>query len=479
MRTLIPRIRKFSEASIFVIGDVMLDVYVFGAVNRISPEAPVPILKVESINEMLGGAGNVVRNLKALGCNVHFASVSGCDGNAGKIRQLIEKEVTNNYRMLTMDAPAIVKTRYVANNHQILRTDIERKVSLTKHHEDTILEYLLSVLGDIQLIVMSDYNKGTLTQTLTRQIIAVARQKGIPVFVDPKGSNYLKYQGATLIKPNVEELKELFRLAEDSLDGSNELGYLTQLTEIVASEFTLLTRGSRGMILYDGKNSVEIPSIKMEVFDVSGAGDSVMATIAAAYSTGTSVEDAARLGNVAGGIVVGKSGTAVITQDELIQELHMSRNIFALPALLDMVALWRRNNYEIGFTNGCFDLLHQGHISVLKFAKSKCDKLIVALNSDRSVKALKGDSRPIKNEAERAVIMSEFNFVDAVIVFEEQTPESLITQLKPDVLVKGGDYSSSDVVGSSYVRSYGGQVLTSDYLHGHSSTRMVELISKA
>ncbi len=475
MKTLIPLIKDFKDTSIFVVGDIMLDVFVFGTVERISPEAPVPIMKIEQRKETLGGAGNVVRNLSSLGCNVQFAGVTGFDAYGDRIEALLKEIPRLEFTLERTVEPAIVKSRYVSNNHQILRTDVEQKIVISEGLEESILQGLAYRIQHVDVVVISDYNKGTITYGLAQKIIALCNIHNVPVFIDPKGKEYSKYNGATLIKPNLDELKEYFAGADIA---NNEFEFLQKLHNQVHVKYCLLTRGKEGMILFNGRQSLSIDSLKKEVFDVSGAGDSVMATLAAAYGAGSTIEDAVRLGNIAGGIVVGKSGTAVVWPHELIQEMQVVCKVYDQESLLEMVEYWRRCNYSIGFTNGCFDLLHYGHISLLKFAKSHCDKLIVGLNSDDSIRALKGKGRPVKQEGERAIIMAEFNCVDAVVVFDALTPELLIQSLKPDVLVKGGDYQADQIVGATFVNGYGGKVLTSEYQEGFSSTKLVEHISK-
>jgi D-beta-D-heptose 7-phosphate kinase/D-beta-D-heptose 1-phosphate adenosyltransferase len=473
MRTLIPFIKKFQQSSVFVVGDVMLDVFVYGEIVRISPEAPVPILRIISQKEMVGGAGNVVRNLLSLGCKVFFAGVTGNDEHGQKISDLFSTFSELEFHLEKSFQPTIVKTRYISNNQQVLRTDAEERFELSKKSEDTIVNHLIKHIKNLNIIIISDYNKGTITETLAQRIISIGAVNNIPTFVDPKGKDYQKYKNATLIKPNKKELMECFN--NEKIDG-NEVLYLKMLRELVQSRYCILTLGKEGMVFCSESDVFKVESQKKHVFDVSGAGDTVIATLAAAVGCGTPLTDAVHLANIAAGIVVGKPETAVVTPDELLYEVNIVRRIYEHSALLDLVDYWRRDRCVIGFTNGCFDLLHQGHISLLKFAKSNCDKLIVALNSDKSVQALKGPLRPIKNDKERALIMSEFNSVDAVIIFDELTPEFMIETIKPDVLIKGADYKREQIVGARIVESYGGKVLTSEYLEGFSSSNLVKVV---
>ncbi len=477
MKNLIDKIRNLSTCSVCVIGDIMLDVYISGDTDRISPEAPVPILKINRRTEVLGGAGNVVRNLSALGAKVNFIGVIGNDDNGKKINSLLgdiesvvfKTEVINNI-------PTIVKSRFIAQGQQLLRADEEQNFQMTNDLEERLLNHFHIALDFCNIVIISDYDKGVVSSSLSKAVIQMATQKSIPVFVDPKGNDLLKYFGATLIKPNRKELSRFFGGVDVS---GKERFYSQELLVKAQSQYCLVTLGKDGMILTSKDGDVPINAIKREVYDVTGAGDTVIATLAALYGAGIAMEDAVFLSNMTAGIAITKTGTAIVTMEELLRDIDLNKKIFSVASLLNVVDMWKKNDLSIGFTNGCFDLIHTGHISMLKFCKENCDRLIVALNSDQSVKRLKGQSRPINDENQRAVVLSEFSSIDAIVVFDDNTPESLINIIKPDLLIKGGDYSKDNIVGAEFVESYGGRVITSPYINGFSSTKILKNIENS
>ena len=474
MSTSLPIIKSLINASVLVVGDIMLDSYVYGSIDRISPEAPIPVLKIESRKEMLGGCGNVFTNLNTLGAKSGIISLVGKDTSAEKIENILVTFPRGKHYLLKVDkVPTVTKTRFVSGNQQLLRTDVEEVLAISEEIENQIISKVLSIIDNYNVIILSDYKKGLLSRKVCSSIIDIAKGKGVFVFVDPKGKDYSLYKGATLIKPNLKELREVF--AHEEIKGQ-EIQYARKLLVEYDIQYCLITMGKDGMLLVGRDSEKSFTSIKREVYDVSGAGDTVVATLAACYSAGASIDDACQVANIAGGIVVAKAGTSSVIPSEIENELHPNGKVFNLDELTHQVDQWRKEKYKIGFTNGCFDILHAGHIKTLTFAKKNCDKLIVALNTDSSVRKLKGPSRPINSESERCLVIVEMQSVDGVILFEEDTPENLILRIKPDVLIKGGDYKKEDVVGYSFLRSYGGEVLMAPLINKLSTTNIVSKI---
>lgn len=475
--SLIENLKKISGCTVCVVGDIMLDVYIFGDTERISPEAPVPILKINDKHEVLGGAGNVVRNLQCLGVNVKFIGIVGDDESGQRIRDLLEEmEGVTPYIESIESCPTVVKTRFVSQGQQLLRVDDEITFQPSPIIEAKLFDYFQKALEGTDIVIVSDYNKGTISFNFCQALISAANKYSIPVFVDPKGANLMKYAGATLIKPNRKELSQFFGGIDIS---GQEVHFSKELLKKSAAKYCLLTLGQEGMILTSDTKSLRINAKKREVYDVTGAGDTVISALTIAYASGIKIEDAAIISNIAGGVATTKLGAAVVTLDELFAETALNKKELSAKSLLNLVESWRKSNLSIGFTNGCFDLIHTGHISTLKFCKENCDKLIVAINSDESVRRLKGPSRPVNDQTQRALVLSEFASIDAIIVFDEQTPQALIEMIKPDVLIKGGDYTPEKVVGGSFVLSYGGQVIISPYIAGFSSTSILSQIEQS
>ncbi|MBL0743050.1 D-glycero-beta-D-manno-heptose-7-phosphate kinase [Chryseolinea lacunae] len=471
MNTIHSITRNLQNASVLVIGDVMLDTYVYGSVDRISPEAPIPVLKIQEQKAMLGGAGNVISNLSSLGARSCLISIIGTDENGGKVTDLLNAiENVTSYLLKCKATPTVTKTRYVSGYQQILRTDVEGAPVHSVAVENQIIELVNLQLATTDIIVLSDYKKGVLSSRLCEGIIKLATSKNIPVFVDPKGSDYSLYRNATLIKPNEKELRQAFPNA--NIVGKEEF-YARELIASLGVQYCLLTLGKEGMMLITPENSTWFAACKRDVYDVSGAGDTVIASLAAAYATGAQMDDACALSNIAAGIVVGKTGTSTTTAAEIEREVRADSKVSKMKELSLLVQRWRKEGLTVGFTNGCFDLIHVGHIQTLLFAKKNCDRLIVAVNSDCSVKRLKGATRPIHNEKERCIVMSEFSSVDAIVLFEDDTPEHLIRTLKPDVLIKGADYKREDVVGFDFIQSYGGHVVLAPYIKNSSTTGII------
>jgi len=467
-------------STVLCIGDVMLDRFVYGSVTRISPEAPIPVLRVGRETLMLGGAGNVARNIGAIGAAVTFVSVIGDDAAGRRIAGLLADEPRVRPHLLTEpDRATTEKTRFIAESHQLLRADLETTAAITPATEQALLEVCAARMADCGVVVLSDYGKGVLTPGLVRRLIDLARSAGKPVIVDPKGRDFSHYRGAALVTPNRSELAAVTAMPVDG-----DAAVASAARHLIAAsgiERVLVTRSEDGMTLVDSDGSVDqIPATAREVFDVSGAGDTVVAVLASGLAAGASLADAARLANAAAGIVVGKVGTAVVHPEELRRELmdeqsvHEHAKVVSLSEAQALIAGWRRAGQRVGFTNGCFDLLHPGHVSLLAQARGACDRLIVGLNSDASVSRLKGPERPVQNELARATVLASLASVDLVVLFSEDTPLELIRAIRPDVLVKGADYTIETVVGADVVHSYGGRVLLAGLIPEQSTTRLVQ-----
>jgi D-beta-D-heptose 7-phosphate kinase/D-beta-D-heptose 1-phosphate adenosyltransferase len=477
--SLIALLEDLHRARVLCVGDVILDHFHSGSVDRISPEAPIPVLKLENEVTMLGGAGNVVRNLTGLGAKVNFTTVIGKDNDGAEIKRLIREEGLADLPLTDDGARRTsVKTRYMADGQQILRTDHETTFGLNNNMEKKLIAVAVKAIHTCDAIVLSDYAKGVLTDNAITELIKAAKAESKVVIVDPKGVDYSRYRGADIITPNRRELFE----ATGMPTGSDEDVSLAAQFLIDTHSFgaVLATRSKDGMTLLRKDGSLShLKAEAVEVFDVSGAGDTVVATLATALGAGANIEDAARLANIAAGIVVGKVGTAVVFTKDLLTELRHQNQInsetkvLTLQPALERVDKWRRSGNIVGFTNGCFDLLHPGHISLLKQARDASDKLVVGLNSDASVKLLKGDGRPVQSELARASILASLSAVDMVIIFSDETPINLIGALRPDVLVKGADYAVKNVVGFDLIKSYGGRVLLAELVPGHSTTATI------
>ncbi|HEY4343644.1 MAG TPA: D-glycero-beta-D-manno-heptose-7-phosphate kinase [Parvibaculum sp.] len=471
---------RLRDTHILCVGDVMLDRYIYGDVERVSPEAPIPVLRVREERAMLGGAGNVARNLAALGAKVSFVSVVGADEAGGEIGQMLDA-VTRVEARLVSDAArrSTVKTRYVGMNQQMLRADWETVAALSLARQEELIRHIRSLLPACQVLVLSDYGKGVLTAAVCRAAIEEARDLNIPVVVDPKGRNYALYRGASVITPNRRELAEA--TGHILNDEASIVSAARELVEQCGIASVLVTRSQEGMsVIADDGMVTHLPAEAREVFDVSGAGDTVVSTLAAALAAGLSLVDAAGFANAAAGLVVGKVGTAVVYRDELAAKLRerkltsLDQKVATQHTAQDIAAGWRRKGLRVGFTNGCFDLLHPGHVALLAQARERCDRLVVGLNSDASVTRLKGPARPIQPDVARATVLASMSNVDLVVLFEEDTPGELIEMLRPDVLIKGGDYSVETIVGADFVQSYGGRVEIIDLVPGFSTTKTVE-----
>lgn len=478
--TLAADVEKLTGAKVLVIGDLMLDRFIYGRADRISPEAPIPVLRMDHAESMLGGAGNVVRNLSALGASTAFLTVVGDDDAGRDVTRLVaDAKRTEPFLLVERGRQTTIKTRYFAAGQQLLRADQETTAPAEEQTRRTLVDLARDLLRDYGVMVLSDYGKGVLDRELTAELLALAAEAGRPVIVDPKGDDYSRYSGATLVTPNKRELAEATRQPVDG--DENVVATAAGLIRESGVANVLVTRSQEGMtfVSTDG-SATHLPAEAREVFDVSGAGDTVVATLAAAVSAGIDWIDASRLANTAAGIVVGKVGTAAVYANELTAALHhqdiaaAEAKVLDRQALVEQVSRWRRVGLKVGFTNGCFDLLHPGHVTLLRKARAACDRLIVGLNSDASVKRLKGPERPVQTEAARSAVLSSLAAVDVVTIFGEDTPLELITALRPDLLVKGADYSVDQVVGADVVQSAGGQVLLVDLEAGHSTTAIID-----
>ncbi|MFP4446118.1 MAG: bifunctional D-glycero-beta-D-manno-heptose-7-phosphate kinase/D-glycero-beta-D-manno-heptose 1-phosphate adenylyltransferase HldE [Desulfosudaceae bacterium] len=472
----------FSATRVIVAGDVMLDVYYWGEVGRISPEAPVPVVGVASKTHTLGGAGNVALNLAGLGCPVSLVGVCGDDPAGRELARLLAENRIDD--QLAMDAAHITttKTRIMGQGQQLLRLDEERRWQAAPRRQEQIRQVFAQLAQEADAAILSDYGKGFFAGGLAGILIAACRDAGIPVFVDPKGSDWSVYTGATCVTPNTRELGLVRPPADD-----DEADLARRATEVIAAhrlDYLLVTRGSRGMSLFGQKiPPVHIPTAARDVYDVSGAGDTVVSVAAAAFAGGLPMAEAAALANCAAGIVVEKVGTSPVSLVELSsavrgQQQTAGGKLFSAEDAQKMIAVWRRDGGRIVFTNGCFDLLHAGHVKLLHAAAREGDRLVVGLNSDASVRRLKGPRRPVLPESERAALLAAIGCVDMVVVFDEETPLSLIAAFQPDVLVKGGDYTPETVVGREIVEARGGRICLVPLKEGVSTTEILEAVKK-
>jgi len=478
---LLDALARLRRPRMLVIGDVLLDRYHWGDVSRISPEAPIPILHVKREEYRLGGAANVARNAAALGARVACAGVVGDDPAAREVRHLFrESGIDGRALVADRSRPTPVKTRMIAHAQQMLRVDQEHPVPVAPPLERALLAAVRRA-GPVDLVILSDYHKGTLTPAGVRALVAHFRRRGIPVLAGLKRIPFEPYRGVTGASLNTTELGHA---AGRTVRTDAELLRAGRaLAKRLAAGFVLVTRGERGMAVVQRKGAPDaIASRAREVYDVTGAGDTVLAVLGVALAGGVPLADAARLANAAAGVVVGKVGTEAVTRDEpalALAEGHAphTRKIVDARTLAARLAAHRARGERVVFTNGCFDLLHPGHVQTVAFARAQGDVLVLGLNADRSIRRLKGPGRPLQDQASRAAVMAGLEAVDYVTIFDEETPERLIRKVRPDVLVKGADWGSkAGVVGSRFVESYGGSVVLAPVFQGHSTTAMVERI---
>jgi D-beta-D-heptose 7-phosphate kinase/D-beta-D-heptose 1-phosphate adenosyltransferase len=471
-----------SEQTVLCIGDLMLDEFVYGDVSRISPEAPTPVIAVKRTELMIGGAGNVARNLVALGARCIFIGVVGDDDAGGSLTKALSTHPSIEFHLVVDGTRQTTrKVRFVSEHHSthLLRADWEMASAIDAGSEDALIGHVVKAMPRVGAVVLSDYAKGALTPRVTRAVIAAANERGKPVVVDPKGRDYSIYRGATLVTPNRQELAD----ATHSLAQTDEevATAAARLRGELGAKAVLVTRSEAGMTLAAEGAAVHVPAYPVRVRDVSGAGDTVVAVLSVMLAMDADFESAMRAANAAAAVVVGKRGTATASVAELRARILPSSTlapqekiVFDWTLLDDQLAEWRKQGLRIGFTNGCFDLLHPGHVKLLAGARAACDRLVVGLNGDGSVMRLKGAGRPVQPVQARAEVLAALEAVDLVAEFDEDTPQKLIARVKPMVLVKGADYTHEQVVGREIVEALGGEVVLVDLVPGHSTTSMVE-----
>ncbi|MGB7554060.1 MAG: bifunctional D-glycero-beta-D-manno-heptose-7-phosphate kinase/D-glycero-beta-D-manno-heptose 1-phosphate adenylyltransferase HldE [Candidatus Korobacteraceae bacterium] len=478
----LPEVIKLLESGwgnprVLVVGDVMLDRYIWGQVERISPEAPVPVVRATWQNERPGGAANVAMNLAGLGACVTVAGFGGGDEEQERLESMLAEAGVEPAFTEVPAIPTTTKLRIFSGNQQMMRLDTEALKLPPEAAYAELLERVEALLPQTSVVVLSDYAKGVVTESLCRSVITAASKLGIPVLVDPKSRDFSRYRGATTICPNLKELSAATGEPVSAIDGLLAAGQA--LLVLLDMEFMIVTMGDKGIAVLRKGSRLHAPAVVRQVYDVSGAGDTVIAVLALALACNVRIETAIQLANIAAGIVVSKVGTVPIQREELLgnlsQEfiLHMDEKVLPLERLLFRVAAWRSVGDRVVFTNGCFDILHIGHITLLERARRQGDRLVVAINSDTSVRSIKGPLRPIVGEHERARILAALSAVDAVVVFHESTPLKLIESIRPDVLVKGGDYREEAVVGAREVQAWGGRVELIPLVEGISTTRLI------
>ncbi|MBS0559481.1 MAG: D-glycero-beta-D-manno-heptose-7-phosphate kinase [Proteobacteria bacterium] len=469
-------VRALSGARVLVLGDVILDRYVIGHAARLSPEAPIPVLRPQRGYATLGGAANVALNVAALGGRAWLCGVVGADAAADEMRRLLAAEPGIRAALLDApDRPTTTKTRFVAGTHQLMRLDEETTAPVGDVTAARVLAEFRAALPETDIVVLSDYAKGVLSDAVLPEALRLAREAGRRVIADPKRADFAAYRGADILTPN-----ELETRAATGIDAAGAAGAERAGRAVLAAtggEAVLVTRSERGVTLVRREGgALHVPTRARAVADVSGAGDTLVAALAVALGAGARLPVAAALANVTAGLSVAKPGTATVTAAELTGALHL-RELAATDSKIVSaeeadahVAAWRAAGLKVGFANGCFDLIHPGHVRLLTEARAACDRLIVALNTDASVRRLKGPARPVQSEQARATVMASLAPVDLVVLFAEDTPRELIARLRPDVLVKGSDYTVETVVGADVVAAYGGRVLLVDLQEGHSTT---------
>lgn len=462
----------FQEARLLVIGDVMLDRYWHGAASRVSPEAPVPVVRVGNREDRPGGAGNVALNIAALGSATRLIGIVGEDETGSELHSRLSAAGVYCDFIKLDDKPTVTKLRVISQHQQLIRLDFEQPFEPADING--LFEKAKALIDDTQVLVLSDYDKGALQEI--QQLIELGRSRGIPIIVDPKGSNFEKYRGATLITPNLTEFEEVVGLCQNEEELVNKG---LKLVSDLDLEAMLITRGEHGMTLIRPDSpELHLPARAQEVFDVTGAGDTVIGVLAAAMAAGDNLADATALANLSAGLVVGKLGTAAISGPELrraiLAEQNSGRGVMTSEQLLFAVQDAKAHGEKIVFTNGCFDIIHAGHVGYLAEAKEFGDRLIVAINNDESVRRVKGPGRPINPVERRMAVLAGLEAVDWVVNFSEDTPEKLLQKLQPEVLVKGGDYTLDQVVGGEFVKSYGGIVKALEFLDNCSTSAIVE-----
>lgn len=469
-------VRQFVNANVLVLGDVMLDRYVSGSVSRLSPEAPIPVLRPQARRTTPGGAANVALNIVALGGSVTLVGVIGDDADGSVLTQLlVASSRVSPHLVVAPGRPTTAKTRFIVGAHQLLRLDEEATAAIDPATAEAVLRGFADALPTADIVVLSDYAKGVLSDAVLHAVLAQARSAGRSVIADPKRPDFAAYCGATVLTPNELEVRQATHI--EAVDDAEADRAGRRALEDTGCEAILVTRSSKGLTLVRrDEPALHLPARAREVADVSGAGDTLVAALAVALGAGATLPEAAQLANITAGISVGKPGTATVSADELLGALHLEdlvatdRKIATREEAAQRAAAWRAQGLRVGFANGCFDLIHPGHVRLLSEARARCDRLIVALNTDASVKRLKGPTRPLQSETARATVMASLAPVDLVVLFDEDTPLELIRAVRPDVLVKGADYTVDQVVGADEVQGWGGRVLLVELQAGYSTT---------
>lgn len=498
--TLLNLLQKIDDSRVLVVGDIMLDRFVYGHVERISPESPVPVLAIKREEKMLGGAGNALANLAGLGVDATIIAVVGDDDEGAQVHEQLHKlGFDGGDLVIDTTRPTTVKSRFLAGHQQLLRTDLENKTAINDNAAAAVISAAESAIKNVGAVILSDYDKGLLRQDVIKAIIKAAKKNKVPVIVDPKGQDFTIYKGASAITPNKKELAEATRGAPTDTD-ENVIAAANQLIKECGIEAVVATRSADGMsVIRKGKEAAHLRTTDIEVFDVSGAGDTVIATIAAALATGADLVEAASLANIAGSIVVTKVGTAPIRAEELARAIESDQgdaltrpnaerekadrarkgDILGWEDAAEQIKRWKARGLKVGFTNGCFDILHFGHVSYLNNTRDHCDRLVLGLNKDTSIKILKGADRPVHDEASRAGVMAALGSVDMVVMFgaekdgDDNTAIALLETLKPDIYFKGGDYIEDQIPEAPTVRAYGGEVNVMPVYEGHSTTNSI------
>jgi len=476
---ILPRLK---DKKVLVVGDIMLDEHILSKVNRISPEAPVPVADVVSIVYTPGGAGNVATNIQALGGSPYLLGVVGKDSSKERLFQTLrEKGINTDNIIVDEGKPTTLKSRIIAHGQHVVRVDTEKRGPISNRLSCKILEMAKNIIDEVDALIISDYGKGVITYDVAYCLITIARERGKVVSIDPKGGDYGKYTQATIITPTQREAETATKTVIINEVDLIKVGW--KLLEELKTEFILITKGEEGMFLFEREGQIShIPAVASEVYDVTGAGDTVVSVLTLALAAEARIKEAAELSNLAAGIVVRKVGTAVATREELEEIIRyrsgerVNGKIRPLSELISLSKRLKDKGKKVVFTNGCFDLLHIGHLRYLQKAKEAGDVLIVGINSDSSMRRLKGTERPIVQQNERAEILSALECVDYVVVFSEDTPYRVIRAIRPDILVKGGDYEAGQIVGTYLVKSSGGEVLVIDEVKNRSTALLVKAI---
>jgi D-beta-D-heptose 7-phosphate kinase/D-beta-D-heptose 1-phosphate adenosyltransferase len=468
---------KLKMAKILVVGDLMIDHYLWGSCNRISPEAPVQVVDIQKETKVLGGAGNVINNLRALDVQVSVMSVIGDDDVANELIDMLNSIDIEHNLIIEKGRLTSKKSRIMASRAQVVRYDSETKQDISQNSQKYLIDTFEQKISDFDIVLFSDYGKGVLCDKLSQSLISIAKQNNKKVLVDPKGSDYSKYNGAYLLTPNKKEASIATNI--DIKDEKSLIQALKKLKQIANLEISMITLSEDGIAIYDDTLTIR-PTVSKEVYDVTGAGDTVLASLGYCLSNQYDIVSAIEFANLAAGVVVGKLGSATATMHEIEEyksSLHKSSidsHIKTKEQLSSVMQRLKKQNKKLVFTNGCFDILHRGHVSYLDVAKSYGDILILGLNSDNSVKRLKGQNRPINNQDDRAFILAALESVDYVVIFDEDTPYDLIKLVEPDILVKGADYEGKDVVGSNIAK----EVRLVKFIDGKSTTKTIEKINE-